>query len=516
MLNVLDSTKQLYTQSSQKNLVVTFPNKNLTLTNVNIVYESVELKESIETQDQLEFKGCNSSSFKFSCAEIFMDLRNEYLEVTIQAETSEVIPLFSGYVVSQTNRTCEDIVTEFECQDILYSIRNRDVTSWYNGLTFPITMKNFRDSFFTLLGIDQVVDTHSEDDTGDLINDSLTLTKIDSAKLPKVLNAGTVMECICQCNARYGQYGRDKKFHYRQLREIIKGLYPSYETFPSDTTYPSGENADAIYNLAHYSKISYEPYMVKTIDGVSIKALDGTSTSYGNTTNVFNIADNMLASSLSDKSTACQNILGEVNKVWYIPLKLDAIGCPWIECGDILLTRTKKNIVRTYVLQRTLKGIQAFFDTFDTDGIEYREKYVESEATGVSTNRDGVKDAKDGVVRCNQLIADEVSARVGAFNSLSADIAELGRVTAQSIQAVDAKFENLNASKITSGTMSLAYLQGYNASLNLLTLSSLTVTNDIKTKYITVESSGEMQYQGSSIRKDTVTIQGTTIKFLGW
>ena len=514
MVNVLDSTKQAYTESHHKVINISFPNLNLSLTNANIVYESLNLQESIETEEELQFKGCNASQFKISVAGVIQDVRDEYMEVTITADNTETIPLFSGYVTEQTNRNGEDITTELTCYDILYKIRNRDVTSWYNGLTFPITMKNFRDSFFTLLGIDQVVDTHSEEDTGDLINDTLTLTKIDSAKLPKVLNAGTVMECICQCNARYGQYGRDKKFHYRQLREIIKGLYPSYETFPSETTYPSGENADAIYNLAHYSKISYEPFTVEKIDGVSIKALDGTSTSYGNTTNVFNIADNMLASSLSDKSTACQNILGEVSKVWYIPVKLDCVGFPWIECGDILLSRTKKNIVRCYVLQRTLKGIQALFDSIEAEGIQYREKYVESEETGVSTNRDGVKDAKDGVVRCNQLIADEVSARVGAFNSLSADIAELGRVTAQSIQAVDAKFENLNASKITSGTMSLSHLQGYNASLSLMTLSHLDVTNDITTKYLTIST--EMQYQTSSIRKDSVTIQGTTINFLGW
>ena len=514
MIEVLDSTKQAYTESHHKVINISFPNLNLSLTNANIVYESLNLQESIETEEELQFKGCNASQFKISVAGVIQDVRDEYMEVTITADNTETIPLFSGYVTEQTNRNGEDITTELTCYDILYKIRNRDVTSWYNGLTFPITMKNFRDSFFTLLGIDQIVDTHSEDDTGDLINDTLTLTKIDSAKLPKVLNAGTVMECICQCNARYGQYGRDKKFHYRQLREIIKGLYPSYETFPSETTYPSGENADAIYNLAHYSKISYEPFTVEKIDGVSIKALDGTSTSYGNTTNVFNIADNMLASSLSDKSTACQNILGEVSKVWYIPVKLDCVGFPWIECGDILLSRTKKNIVRCYVLQRTLKGIQALFDSIEAEGIQYREKYVESEETGVSTNRDGVKDAKDGVVRCNQLIADEVSARVGAFNSLSADIAELGRVTAQSIQAVDAKFENLNASKITSGTMSLSHLQGYNASLSLMTLSHLDVTNDITTKYLTIST--EMQYQTSSIRKDSVTIQGTTINFLGW
>lgn len=503
MINVLDSTKELYTQSSQKNLVITFPNRNITLINANIVYESVELKESIETEDQLNFKGCNSSSFKFSCAEINYDLRNEYVEATIQAGTSEIIPLFSGYVVSQTNRTNEDVVTEFECQDILYSIRNQDVTSWYNGLTFPITVKNFRNSFFTLLGIDQIVDIHDPNDTGDLINDSLILTKIDSAKLPKVLNAGTIMEDICQINARYGQYGRDKKFHYRQLREIMKGLYPSYETFPSPTTYPSGENADSRYDLSAYSKISYEPYTVEKITGVTIRDNEGNATSKGTATNVFTIADNMLASSLSDKATACQNILNEVKVVWYIPLNLECVGYPWIECGDVLLTRTKKNIVRSYVLQRTLKGIQALFDTIESEGLQTREEYRESEATGVSTNRAGVKDNADEIV-ATKLRVGAIEADYIKTYQLNAVDAKIDNLSAIAITTQNLSAQNISASQITSGTISANRIASNSITVDKLNTTSLSSWN------LTVQSlsAGTLYVGGVRYTATSVTISG--------
>ena len=510
MLNVLDSTKELYTQSSQKNLVITFPNRNITLINANIVYESVELKESIETEDQLNFKGCNSSSFKFSCAEINYDLRNEYVEATIQAGTSEIIPLFSGYVVSQTNRTNEDVVTEFECQDILYSIRNQDVTSWYNGLTFPITVKNFRNSFFTLLGIDQVVDIHDPNDTGDLINDSLTLTKIDSAKLPKVLNAGTIMEDLCQINARYGQYGRDKKFHYRQLREIMKGLYPSYETFPSPTTYPSGENADSRYDLSAYSKISYEPYTVEKITGVTIRDNEGNATSKGTATNVFTIADNMLASSLSDKATACQNILNEVKVVWYIPLNLECVGYPWIECGDVLLTRTKKNIVRSYVLQRTLKGIQALFDTIESEGLQTREEYRESEATGVSTNRAGVKNNADEIV-ATKLRVGTIEADYIKTYQLNAVDAKIDNLSAIAITTQNLSAQNISASQITSGTISANRIASNSITVDKLNTTSLSSWN------LTVQSlsAGTLYVGGVRYTAKSVTIDGQGYTFLG-
>lgn len=525
MVNVLDSTKQAYTESHHKVLNISIPNLNLSLTNANIVYESVNLQESIETEEQLQFKGCNASQFKVSVAGVIQDVRDQVINVTITADNTETIPLFSGYVVEQTNRNGEDITTELTCYDPLYKLRNQDVTSWYNGLTFPITVKNFRNSFFTLLGLDQVVDVHSEEDTGDLINDSLTLTKIDSAKLPKVLNAGTIMEDLCQINARYGQYGRDKKFHYRQLREIMKGLYPSYETFPSPTTYPSGENADSRYDLSAYSKISYEPYTVEKIDGVTIRDNVSDSnkqthaTHYGNNTNVFEIHDNLLASSLSNKAQACQNIYNEVKVIWYIPLKLDCVGYPWVECGDVVLSRTKKNIVRCYVLQRTLKGIQALFDEIEAEGMQVREKYVESEETKTSTNTSGIA---DNYLRVHAIETDYVKATEITTYALKAEQIKSGRIStdyldASIITTTNFSAQNINANKITSGTMSITHLQGYNASLGYLVLEDLKVSNAIYAKVVQIASNGDLDFKGSTIQKSSATIPNYgTINYLSW
>ena len=197
MLNVLDSTKQLYMQSSPKQVVISVPNKGITLTNTNLVSESVELKEMIESQNFLEFKGCNSSQFKFNVAGLLTDIRDEYVEASIQAGTSEVISLFKGYVVTQNNRNNEDVVTEIRSQDVLYKIRDLDVTSWYTGLTSSITMADFRNSFFTYLGtlgysLDQVIDGTDLS----LINDALTLNKLAADKLPKVINAYQIYQGI--------------------------------------------------------------------------------------------------------------------------------------------------------------------------------------------------------------------------------------------------------------------------------------------------------------------------------
>ena len=145
MISVLDTTKALYLESSHKNFNISIPGKGLTFVNGNIDSESAELTEVIEDSNQLEFKGCYCSQLKIRLAELSIDVRGEYIEVTITAEQSETIPYFRGYVVSQTNRTYEDVITEIECQDVLYKIRDLDVLAWYNTLGNYTTIKNFRD-----------------------------------------------------------------------------------------------------------------------------------------------------------------------------------------------------------------------------------------------------------------------------------------------------------------------------------------------------------------------------------
>ncbi len=364
----------------------------------------------------------------------------------------------------------------------MYKIRDLDVLSWLNSLTNNSTIKQVRDSFFSYLysqygfNIDQVVDVYSEEETGALINDTLTITKLDTSKLPKTVAASEILEGLCQVNARYGQIGRDGKFHYRKLREIMKGLYPSYETFPSETTYPAGENADVIYNLDGYSELSYEPYFVDKIDSVSIKGNDGSSTSYGNGTNVFNIADNIIAQMLNNKAQACQNIYAEVNPIWFIPAQLKCFGYPWVECGDIILTRTRKNIVRTYVLERHLKGIQALVDNLEASGNQFREEYVESDETGISTNRNS-----------NKVNADEISAtklRVSSIESdyirtyqLNAVDAKIDNLTAIAITTNNLSAQSINASQITAGTLNAARIASNSITVDKLNTSSVSSWN---------------------------------------
>lgn len=495
MLDVLDSTKEAYYNHSIKHLRITFPNINLTLDENHIVDKSFKLTEILENGSELEFKGCNASKLQFKTEDVMRDIRGQYVEAYVTADETEEIPLFKGYVDVQSNQTHEDLVAEVTAYDIIGVIRNQDVTEWFTGLTYPITVKDFRDSFFTYLDIEQVVEPDIDGNTT-LTLDSLTLQSPETTS--KVVNAIDIMQGICQINGRYGQIGRDGKFHYRYLKEIIKGLYPSFETYPSETTYPSGENADIIVNIDSYNTLTYEPYEVVRIDRVDILtdkgAVGGT---YGVGTNVLSVSDNVVGVLLTNKSTAARLLYGEVNLAAYIPMKEKAIGLPFAECGDVLLTRTRKNIVRSYVMKRVLSGEMSMFDDFTSEGNQYRAKYKESENTGIVANRTGVKEN-----------SDEITATKIRVGTIEADYIK----TAQ-LQAVDAKIDNLTAIAITTQNLSAQTISGSQISAGSITAGKI-ASNAITADKISADAFEGNKFDGKQAHFGTLYTTSSII-YLG-
>ena len=191
MITVNDATKNAYkSDASHKEIEVRIPSADITLTNVDILSDSLELKESIETSGNLSFQGCIAASFKIDCFNLVDDsLEGQWIECDITADETQTIPLFRGYISEVTNKTHEEYTTTIRAYDALYKINNKDVTSWYNGLTFPISMYNLRNDFFEYLGISQADDY--------LPNVGLMVQKTIE---DKVIMGSTIIKAICQIN----------------------------------------------------------------------------------------------------------------------------------------------------------------------------------------------------------------------------------------------------------------------------------------------------------------------------
>ena len=476
MINISDEEKALYKGVVHKTVVITVPNRNITFTNTDLIKESVTLTERIETERNLSFKGCCASVFSFSVNNFVQDIRGEYIEATIQADEGTVIPLFCGYIETQSNRTFEDFQTDFTAYDPLINVLDRDVTAWYNSLTFPILVRNMRNSFFSLVGITQ--------ESAALVNDNQTLNKTIE---DKVITGGDILRWLCQINGRFGLIGRDKKFHYVQLAQAIEGLYPDDALYPADNLYPRESNASEEILKAVYSAISYQPFHTDWISKVSIVGKNGAiqGTAGDNTGDEFYISDNKLAWGLGNITQATQAILNEVRGARYTPADIDAKGLPYLECGDIIIANTRRNVITTYILERTLKGIQALTDAYGSDSDQSRPPYTPTVVTDVNANQLATSNAQDKAdsaydnAGTAQGRADDAY-RYAETADGHADTAQKKANSAYELAATKITAKEVNTMIINAGLASVDDLRATNATVGDL---SVEVTN-IKRAYI--------------------------------
>lgn len=374
-MNVDDDVKDAYRyKNSDRYIIVTFPELELVVGNDQIKTESLNLKESIMESDNVEFVGCIASCFSIQINNISQDIKGKKIEVQIYTgETVDnPITLFNGIVDSalQSGTTKFKEVTAY---DVLYTKGNNNVSSWYNELTFPLTLKDFRDKLFTYLGIEQ--------ETTELPNDDLMVGKEYN---PTSLKAIDVIKAICQINGVFGIINRSEKFEYRVVKPIDDET--NIETFPA------------------YKEIKYEEYTVKPVDRLTIrKSEDDDGTTYGTGINNYIIQGNMFTANLGQDELLkiAENIYPNVGGIFYNPFTSKNTGLPWIECGKDAVKYKVLNADNTftektfYVFSRTLSGIQALTDSYSADGEEYQREFitdVSSEIESIKTQIEGYKD----------------------------------------------------------------------------------------------------------------------------
>ena len=522
MINISDANKAKWnTSADHKVLTITFPDDNVTITNSDIVSESLNLEEAINEDNVLTFTGCIASRFSFEVADIIQDLRGHRLTASISIGGESAVPLFYGYVDTQDNLSHQDVVTKFECYDPLVSkINEVDVTAWYNGLSFPRTVRNFRDAFFTHLGITQRVVS--------LPNDGLQMTgkTIDD----EAITGGQIIKYICQLNGVFGQFDREGYFTYRKLTPITKALYPAVDLYPSPDLFPSRENHNADASSI-YSAIRYEPFEVDKISKVNIVDSSGViKGSYGSGANAYTIADNPLAWAVN-MTTAAQNIYNAIYGIWFVPSEIGAVGLPYIECGDIVFINTMKNIVRSYVLSRSLTGIQAIADAYRCNSDKKQPIYKESIETQIQRNADDIVETQEMAVelveeeaaRTNTLVANEIQAEVTrtntlVANSIEAEATRTNTLVANSIEAEATRTNTLVANSISASETRTDQLIATKASISDLNATNATIstlnTEIVNTNTVVAQKANITDLNAVSARVGTLEANSITTSYL--
>lgn len=365
---------QFLKDSVDKQLSIVTDDGQIHITNNELHQEQFELTESLCSESELTFGSCEAGMVKFTVSNIFSGLKDKWItiQMVLAGNTANPFQIGRYKVCSDTpeaDRTKRDIVA----YDSLYDVINADVAEWYNTLLpekdSTTTMKAFRDSFFKHFGIEQA-DVR-------LVNDDM---KVEKTVEPEELSGATVLNCICEINGCFGHIGRDGRFHYIYLEQEIQGLYPRNDLYPADDLYPREPKSTRIgKNL--YISARYEDFLVKSIDKLQIrKEEDDIGVIVESGTNAYVIQDNFLVYGKGNEELTgiANNIYEKIRGIIYRPFSADCKGNPCIEVGDAVRLPTRYEIIESYVLKRTLKGIQALRDNYEAAGEEYRSTQVNS------------------------------------------------------------------------------------------------------------------------------------------
>lgn len=358
--------KELFNQdSTDKQITITYADGQFT--NEDLHSEELELRESLCSGEELRFGACEASTLKFRIVNVAGTLKNQWLTVQdiLAGNTADPFQFGRYKVYSDVpsgDRNYRDIVA----YDAMYDIINADVAAWYNSLKFPLSLKAFRDSFFHYLGIRQ--------ENADLVNDWIEVDEtIDTASI----SGKTVITAICEINGVFGHINRSGNFEYIRLQQKAEGLFPANDLYPENNLYPAGSKAENIQKSLYISA-EYEDFKAKTITKLQIREKEGDIGAIAGTDgNCYIVQDNFLVYGKDSKTLAliAEKLLSVIRDITYRPFKATLKGNPCLDVGDPVRLYTRRQVIESYALERTLKGVQYLKDSVSANGIyEYVEK----------------------------------------------------------------------------------------------------------------------------------------------
>lgn len=374
--------EKYWDSATDKQMVISVVGTNQKIDNSMLEIGTFALEESLCSESELKFGACEANCVKFTARNTAGNIigRTISIEETIDGDSENPMP-YGVFKVASDVPTADRTKRQITAYDAMYDIINTDVKSWYAGLSFPMTLKQFRDSFFAHLGIAQVETS--------LVNDSMTVNKTivatqtdDSSAVTEesAISGKTVVTAICEINGCFGNINRQGKFEYVFLKAITSALYPAEDLFPADNLFPSDANTESM--TGHYITFDYEDFQSKEITQLEIKTSeDNAGAIVGTAGNNYSITGNFL---VSDKTGAeleqiANNLLPIMAKAAYTPIKsCTCVGNPCLTLGEPIRFNTTREIVETYLLQRTLTGVQSKRDSISAQGTQTHSAKVNS------------------------------------------------------------------------------------------------------------------------------------------
>lgn len=503
MLYATKIEKQLYTESCQRHLTLAFGNGTV-LQNDSIFAESMELEQTLCDEDVLTFGRCPAACIKVRIFQTAEAYKGQKLIPTVT--TGEFSRQLGVFWVESDQLTSDKLHKDIVAYDALYTILNTDVAKWYNALAFPMTQKEFRDSFFSCFKIEQ------EDIV--LPNDTMTIEKTVDAN---ELSGGDVIQSICELNACFGNMNEQGKFRYVFLKTYEDVLYPADTMYPSDHLYPSDE-FDCRLTKSGYKQgsLTYEDYKCRQITRVQVRQEENDiGVTVGEEGNDYIIEDNFL---VYGKGTGELNRIAAafLQKAQFIPFYPAALECrahPWLQVGDYVKAIGSRDVVIFPVLHRTMSGISALIDQYEAKGTEYFGEKV----NGIQYDMKQLKGKSNVLERTIEETRSTVTDVEAGFKTEIKQTADAIKLSVdQKVERVSEELTKTTSelhSEISQTAKDITFVVG--EKIQTVSGDLVTATEDLKTKIeqtskaITSEVSAAYQTKGDY---PTTTIMETKIK----
>lgn len=330
----------------------------LTIPMEQICAETLSLTENLSSGSNIVWGSCEAAKFVVTVADV--DEEIEGREFTATLSIGDYKMAYGIYTVDSVVRQADRRKWKITAYDRMIKF-DVDVSDWYHAM-YPTddtthTIQELRDSLCEHIGVPQQQTV--------LINDEMVVGKTIS---PESLCGRDVLKAICEINGVFGHFDRTGILTYISLQDT--GLYPSDTLYPEDDLYPQSGWA-AAEELEYYKTITYEDYLIDGIDRVQIRQEDGDiGAVVGSGSNAYIVEGNFLAYGLgsADLTKLAWSIYDSIAGKTYRPAKIVSYAMPWIEVGDGLRAVTTDTEIATFVLTRTMSGIQAMMDTVEAKG----------------------------------------------------------------------------------------------------------------------------------------------------
>jgi hypothetical protein len=447
--------------------------------NSSIVKDSFVLSEKLTSNGKFKLGDCNAAQMELQIGYGTIPLEGKTITVSMQFLPPSGTPpafTFGKYNVVSDVPTADRRFRKITAYDDLYYILKMDVTEWYDTILpdddTVVTIKQFRDSFFSYVGVTQKTQT--------LINDTRAVRRVDEIKQ---LSGKQVLNALCEVNACFGHIDREGKFAY---------------------VYLLSSNPDPVLE---YSGVKYEDFTTSTYTKVIIRSdKNDMGVSVGTDTgNAYVISGNFLTYKMSweDLTATAAAVKNAIAGITYEPAQIETKGDPCREIGDCITVGTKYKTVTTYIMQRKIKGVQWLKDSIISKGEKNQQDNINSTSAKINEISGRINEIKADLVTATTVLADEIEAAEARIDTIEANY-----ISAATVAATYATITDLNSAKARIGTIEANYITAGSVAANYATISSLdAVSGRVGTLESTAITTGNLSAQsisGGQINSGTI------------